>query len=271
MTRGQVVPFVGSGMSAPSGLPTWASLLRKIRGFTHIKPQKLESLLKAYRFEEAAALLAGGTNGRLFNERVEHELRIDDQAEVRGAVRLLPALFSGVTITTNLDGVLEFHHERCERPFAVILEGKSLAEFRTIRSDGKSYLLKLHGDCKRASNRVLLPVEYDAAYASGSVIREELALLYRNNSLLFLGCSLGPDRTVQLVAEVAGSDPNMPKHYAFLVCPQDDSQRVKRENWLTQRGIYPIWYADDHDGSLTCLLAGLIEVRLQRPANGVAR
>jgi hypothetical protein len=32
--RQQVVPFVGSGMSVPSGLPTWSDLLRRLRGFT---------------------------------------------------------------------------------------------------------------------------------------------------------------------------------------------------------------------------------------------
>lgn len=270
LVRGQVVPFIGSGMSAPSGLPMWSNLLRNIRAYTAVQQRNLEKLLKDYKFEDAAALLANGTNGRLFNERVEHELHVDDQTKIAGAVRLIPALFPGVIITTNLDQILELHYSRCECSFATILEGQRVAGFRRIREEGKSYLLKLHGDCKQASSRVLLPAEYDAAYASGSSISEELALLYRNNSLLFLGCSLGPDRTVKLVAEVARSDFNMPKHYTFLQCPTD-RERVKRENWLTERGIYPIWYPDDHDGSITSLLAGLIEAQAARLTNGGVR
>jgi hypothetical protein len=116
-----------------------------------------------------------------------------------------------------------------------------------------------------------LPAEYAAAYEPGSTIREELTLLYRSNSLLFLGCSLGGDRTVQLVAEVAGSDANMPKHYAFLECPPTDRKRVERENWLTKRGIYPIWYTDDHDAAMSCLLSGLIDTQNARSNNGRAR
>ncbi len=47
--RQQVVPLVGSGMSVPSGLPTWSDLLRRIREFTRIEAAKLEDLLRAFR------------------------------------------------------------------------------------------------------------------------------------------------------------------------------------------------------------------------------
>jgi type I restriction enzyme, S subunit len=80
-----------------------------------------------------------------------------------------------------------------------------------------------------------------------------------SNNLLFLGCSLGPDRTIQLVAEIAKSDKNMPKHYALLALPDTDDVRVDRENFLTERGIYPIWYDGGHDESITALLAGLLD------------
>jgi hypothetical protein len=63
--RQQVVPFVGSGMSASSGLPTWSDLLRRIRGFTVIEPVELEKLLGLSSFEEAADLLASKMNRRL--------------------------------------------------------------------------------------------------------------------------------------------------------------------------------------------------------------
>src|SRR5215467_8196427 len=56
--RQQVVPFVGSGMSVPSGLPTWSDPLRRMRGFTVVDPAELEKLLCSSLFEEAADLLA---------------------------------------------------------------------------------------------------------------------------------------------------------------------------------------------------------------------
>lgn len=258
VARSQAVALVGSGMSVPSGLPTWSGLLRKIRGFTKVGEAQLEKLLAASAFEEAADLLASGTNTKLFNERVEHDLRIDDTSVIGGAVRLMPAIFPNLVITTNLDDLLEQHYRLCGMRFECVLAGEELARFRQLKNPAERFLLKLHGDCRRSEGRILLTDEYEKAYAHGGVIREELALLYRTNSVLFLGCSLGPDRTVRLVAEVAKEDKNMPKHYAFLALPDVNDERVERENFLTERGIYPIWYNGEHDECNLALLAGLL-------------
>lgn len=258
VARRQVVPLIGSGMSAPSGLPTWSELLRGIRTFTKIDPAKLEELLQAAAFEEAADLIAVGTNPNLLNERIEHDLRVDDPNIIDGAVRLLPAIFPDLVITTNLDDVLERHYDKCGSSFAHVLAGRELARYRQIKTQKLRFLLKLHGDCRHTESRVLLKSEYELAYAPGSDTREELALLYRTNHLLFLGCSLGPDRTVSLVADVAQSDKNMPKHYAFLSLPDSSITRIDRENFLTERSIYPIWYDGAHDESIRSLLAGLL-------------
>lgn len=260
VARRQVVPLVGSGMSAPSGLPTWSNLLREIRAFTKVEPAELDKLLHASAFEEAADLIASGTNPNLLNERVEHELRVDDPDLIDGAVRLLPAIFPDLVITTNLDDILEQHYRRCGMEFTRVLPGQELARYRQMKTPTQRFLLKLHGDCRRAESRVLRKGEYEAAYAPGSVTREELALLYRTNHLLFLGCSLGPDRTVHLIAEVAKSDKSMPKHFALLPVPESNVARIERENFLSERGIYPIWYDGAHDESIGALLAGLLEV-----------
>jgi hypothetical protein len=269
MHRRQVIPFVGSGMSVASGLPTWTGLLENIRGFTEVTAKHLVALLKDFKFEEAAEILSQGANARLFNERIEHELRLRDGAPVKGAVRLLPSLFPGVVITTNLDRLLETHYKNCGLEFEAVLVGAALGRFRAVRRDGAGCLIKLHGDCCQVEGRVLRTAEYDDAYRVGSAVREELELLYRNNNLLFLGCSLGGDRTIQLVAEVATRDSNMPRHYAFLQAPASPKQRRSREIFLTERGIFPIWYSDGHDASLACLLAGVIEYRLRAGAAGM--
>jgi hypothetical protein len=237
--RQQVVPFVGSGMSVSSGLPTWSDLLRRASGFATCDRAELERLIASSQFEEAADLVASGTNARLLAERVEHDLRVDDPGVISGAVRLLPALFQNLVITTNLDDVLEQLYRTYDRPFAHALAGAELAQFRSLKSTNSQFLLKLHGDCRRTTGRVLLSSEYDATYAPKSTVREELTLLYRMNNLLFLGCSLGADRTVRLIEEVASSDANMPKHYCFLSLPDGDMSRIERENFLTSQGLRP--------------------------------
>jgi hypothetical protein len=257
--RGQVVPLVGSGMSVPTGLPTWSELLRRLREFTKVDPANLEDVMLAGAFEEAADLLASATNENLLNERIEHDLRVDDPAAIDGSVRILPAVFPDLVITTNLDDVLEQSYSQCGTAFTHVLAGMELARYRQLKTAKERFLLKLHGDCRRGETRVLLKSEYEAAYALGSVTREELVLLYRMNSLLFLGCSLRSDRTVRLVAEVAEADRGMPKHYALQALPESGEARVDRENFLTARGIYPIWYDGEHDEAIEALLAGLLD------------
>lgn len=260
VARHQVVPLVGSGMSVPSGLPTWSDLLRAIRAFTNTDPAVLEELLVAAAFEEAADLIACATNSNLLNERVEHELRVDDSGVIGGAVRLLPAVFPDLVITTNLDNVLELRYRHCGTEFNEVLPGQEIARYRGLNTPVQRLLLKLHGDCRRAETWVLRTGEYEAAYTPGSIVCEELTLLYRTNRLLFLGCSLGPDRTVRLIAEVAKGDKSMPKHFALLPLPNSNRARVDRENFLSERRIFPIWYDGPHDESILALLAGLLDV-----------
>jgi hypothetical protein len=256
--RQQVVPFVGSGMSVPSGLPTWADLLRRIRDYAKCDHNELESFLCAQQFEEAADFLASKMNIRLLNERIEHELRIDEPKEVRGPVLLLPALFPNLVLTTNLDRVLEHVYSISEREFGYVLAGEEIGQYRSLKSSTARCLMKLHGDCTRSIGRVLLTSEYETTYANESTVRAELSLLYRTSSLLFLGCSLGWDRTVSLIYEVAEGDLNMPKHYCFLQVPDKEEVRLDREHFLTERGVYPIWYNLPHDIALTALLDGLL-------------
>ena len=255
--RQQVVPLVGSGMSVPSGLPTWANLLTQIGGFAQCDLSRLDQLILDYAFEEAADLLANTMARRLMVERVQHSLRMNDPKAINGPVYLLPDLFPNLAITTNLDNVLEHVYRACDVPFEYILSGTGLVGYREIKSSAERFLLKLHGDLQKPTEWVLSTEEYETAYAPQSTLRTELSLVYQNNRLLFLGCSLGIDRTVGLIREVSQSDASMPTHYAFLTRPDDDTDRRDKENSLAQAGIAPIWYDLPHDDAIAALLDGL--------------
>ena len=255
--RQQVVPFVGSGMSVSSGLPTWAGFLMQTGEYARCDPLELDQLIRCSSFEEAADLLSRSMNPTLFAERVEHNLRINDPSTINGAVCLLPNLFPDLVLTTNLDNVLEHLYQLCNVPFSHVLSGRKLADYQQLKNPAEGFLIKLHGDYQEQEGRVLLSSEYDDAYAENSRVREEVTLLYGQNSLLFMGCSLGPDRTVSLIHEVAGSGGNRSRHYAFLETPDSDTDRIAREDFLTERAIFPIWYDLAHDEAIVALLDGL--------------
>jgi hypothetical protein len=259
LKNGELIPLVGSGMSMPTGLPGWASFLRAIRHHSSMLENELEELLSQWAYEEAVEQLAAAMPGRLFDERIEHDLRIENPGEICGAVMFLPELFDKLVLTTNLDDLLETMFEVRGRRFSHVLHGRTIGEYRKVKANSERVLLKFHGDCRASGGRVLGKAEYDEAYANGSPVREELTTIYRIHSLLCMGCSLNPDRTVGLLAEVAKIDSAMPKHYAFLQHPKKPDILLEREHFLTERDIFPIWYGGDHDESIQALFVGMLQ------------
>ena len=256
---GGAIPFVGSGMSAPTGLPTWGKFLRdtcrRARGFN---VADLEACLAAGGYEEAASRIFDGMPPQLFNECFESNFTIQATQTVEGAVRLLPFLFESKVITTNFDSILEQVYDSGKKSFQEILHGTAVGEFRRKCIYGSRCLLKLHGKHDVSQGRVLLKEEYDEFYQPESNGREELSLIFRRGGLFFLGCSLYQDRTMVLLKEIADADRNMPRHFALLSRPGEENL-VEREHFLTERNIFPIWYDGDHSTDVEALLVALMD------------
>ncbi|MEA2940512.1 MAG: hypothetical protein QOD09_1041 [Bradyrhizobium sp.] len=259
VSRHRVVPFIGSGMSVPMGLPTWWDLLVAIAEQVLGESDTIQPLLKDGCFEAAVDAIISRTNNKLFNEKIEHQLKLDDSSDLLGAVRLLPMLFPELVVSSNMDAVLERLYQACEMPFESILTGAELSTFRKFSAKGDRILVKLHGDYRKPTTRVLSSIEYDSAYGGGGLARAELSNLYRNRALLFLGCSLVGDRTLSIIKEVADADPDCPKHFTMLPLPGSRNEQIRREEFLTSHGVFPIWYDGDHDECVLALLSGLLE------------
>lgn len=254
-----VIPVVGSGMSKASGFPLWRDFLHQLRQYTHVTEAELNAMLDGGHYEEAVDLLAGEAGRHLFDERIEHDLRVDSVSDLSGPVLFLGEIFMRRVLSTNLDDVLEHVFRLCGRPFEHVLVGRDIERYRHVAASNQPMLLKIHGDCHRNDGRVLGVAEYDTAYAPGSPQRQAIELLCRTNSLLWLGCSLSFDRTVRLMEEVIKADPASPRHYAFLRLPDDNETRVDREHELAERKIFPIWYDGGDDEAIEALLVGALD------------
>jgi hypothetical protein len=256
-----VIPAVGSGMSKASGFPLWRDFLHQLRSFTAVTEAEINTMLDSGHYEEAVDRIAAEAGRHLFDERIEQSLRVIDPSNIDGPVRLLPTLFPKIVLSTNLDDVLEHAYTAADQRFDEVLSGPRIEQYRKLATSNKRLLLKIHGDCREAEGRVLGVQEYEAAYAENAPTRESLAMLCRSHVLLWMGCSLGVDRTVALMKDVVASDAGVPRHYAFLKLPKDDGYRVSREKLLAERKIFPIWYDDleDDDLSILSLLVGLLD------------
>jgi len=258
--KGCVVPFVGSGMSVPSGLPTWTEFLKKLRKIqSALDCHAFRKMLSAGDFEGIASELFRGMPQQLFEERIEATFGISDVSLVTGPIHFLPLLFDSTIVTTNYDDLLEKLFAEHATTFQDILYGPRIAQYRRRGPAGTRRLLKLHGNYRDPETRVLTREEYDEFYRNGCPGREELSLLFRGHSLLFLGCSLKNDRTMSLLHETAMADRGMPRHYALLSMPRSPNGLRSREHFLTERSIFPIWYDGDHNEDIETFLVGVLE------------
>ncbi|MBW4934464.1 SIR2 family protein [Marinobacter sp. F4206] len=255
--RGAITPFVGAGMSKPSGYPGWTGFLYRVLTETRVPPKDFDQLITNGEYEEAAEALHDDLPAGCFLEYVENEFGAD--REVSGPVQRLPYLFSGAVITTNFDDVLTKAYSSADLEFNEILEGADAVEFPRILGENKKVLVKLHGKANSSRKRVLTKSEYDRHYESDHALESVIEAI-STRSLLFIGCSLTIDRTLACLGRIAAQKgvENIPRHYAFLKL-RDDEDRLARRDELARANVYPIWYTDDHDESLEALLEALAQ------------
>jgi hypothetical protein len=101
--------------------------------------------------------------------------------------------------------------------------------------------------------------EYDQHYDNENGLETVIEAI-SNRTLLFLGCSLTVDRTLQCLARIVArkGHENVPRHYAFLKLSEGED-RLARRDQLATANVYPIWYTDDHDESIEALFEKLAE------------
>lgn len=256
--RGAVFPFVGAGLSQPSGYLGWTEFLRRVRRQTAIPEEAFEELLRNGEYEEAAQQLHDAL-GVQFDEEVENTYGLDKP--LYGPIQLLPTAFPMAAFTTNFDNVLKRSYENSGRQFSDTITGPELVELPRLIGANQPVLVKLHGKATSGRGRVLTRSEYDNAYTLQSPLRRSVECMC-GRTLLFLGCSLSFDRLVSEIAALVETQghQNCSRHYAFIPYSEDEAIRQGRKAELAKCNIYPIWYpTDEHDDSIEALLYKLLE------------
>ena len=244
----KIVPFIGSGLSAPMGLPTWVKYLLDLANELMIE-EKILDYVNKNEFEEAAQFISENIGEINFNSRVDSKF-VMVSPKIKGIINLLPKLTNGTIVTTNFDKLIEKVFTNHGKPLTII-HGKDNREFHRYFARGDDCLLKLHGSVYDTNLRVFTKSEYESAYIddSGNIdfqkpLPENLSKIYKNATLLFLGCSLENDRTMQLFKTIMNqeSEIKIPRHYAFLSSPEKSEDLIQKENFLREHSILPIWY-----------------------------
>ena len=267
LNRLPVIPFVGAGLSVDFGFPGWGQFLIDLATEAGIE-KKIQEHLKAGNYEAAAGDLQYMLGFLAFHKAISRTFGDShlNGKQLTGAVSFLPRLVSGPIITTNFDHVLERIFENAGTPFENTFWNSPTPKGLVFRH--RRVLLKLHGDVDGdGTDRVLTRKDYervygseissDANYSSSHPLPTLLQWLLVSRTLLFLGCSLGYDRTMKVLEQVV-QDNSYIEHYAIVARPAADEEFRERSSFLSDHNIQPIWYPHKKHDMVEKLLAYLV-------------
>ena len=251
-----VIPFVGAGMSAGFGLPQWGAFLNQLATATTVRG-RIAELIGNGKYEEAAELLEQRLGPDEFQFRIADafEREPDPAKLVSGNPSYLPFLTRGPVLTTNFDRVLEGVFAAAGRGFDEVIAGRFPDKTVTAIHRNQRKLIKLHGTAGDRTFRVFTKPEYEEGYTGG--LTSMAWLTFTNRPLLFLGCSLEHDRTVDVLKTIDGVLPGL-QHYAVLEAHHSFLRREEREQQLGGMGITPLWFPPKDFPQIGRLLGDLI-------------
>ena len=238
------MPFVGAGLSVPGGFSSWEGHLWHQAETAGLAREGVQALLDEGQYESVIEQIVALRGRDVFVQDIRDEF--DRNGTIPDVIFRLAELFSDTVVTTNYDRLIEQAFETGNPEPVQIITGENATEFPDAK---KTTVVKLHGDIRRPGHCVLSKNQYDDAYGAGEIdlslpIPKLLDYYFRNNSLLFLGCSLHNDRTIQVFEAIKASHhgDDLPQHFVIESCPESLEALRSRNAFLAGLGLTGIWF-----------------------------
>lgn len=251
-----VVPFVGAGISVDGGFDTWKGHLKHQGRTAGINPTHLNSLLAKGLYENVIEEIENKSGRDVFVQEIRDSF--SKTGKLTNTVLLISELFSDTIITTNYDGLIEKTFDTgIENAYQIINGTNPLEDPLSDRVT----IIKLHGDIKSPAKCILSKNQYNQAYGENSLdltlpIPKLLNYYFINGNLLFLGCSLNNDRTVEVFQAINRSlgDEDRPQHFSLEQTPENEDGFVARNAELLKMGVTAIWFEKGAFDRVECIL-----------------
>lgn len=265
VNRDEIIPFIGAGMSCPI-YGIWKEYLQSILPpFDEDGHEILKKKLKEGQYEDAAQWICEQYGIEFYNRTAEYfdEIKIKKEL-ISQATQLLPYLFQGPIITTNLDRIIEYiYREEGISVTTALANDPELVQAMT--RDKELCLWKIHGDIKNRKSWVLTKDDYIRTYHSGEGFQQCLEQILQNRVLLFLGYSLESDMIVNILEKLCQHNPYV-MHFAILPAKEEyfsgaDGRKLftMRCQQLGRMGVNPIWYPEGKYNKITQYLESLLK------------
>ena len=245
----RIIPFVGAGLSIDIYGSWGAALKRMMKGYFSgrkaAEDRGIETLIDAGDYEVAAQRIYDVLHDTPYLDRLiamfKEDIITDERLKTM-SVRYLPRIFNdSLVITTNFDKVLErvFLMEQYSFEEKLVLRHLTRWQADRVRRDSPHYLIKIHGCVSAPDEVVMTKTSYDELYDSASPHIERLRSILSGNNLLFIGCGLKEDRTVDLLHGVQAGG-----HYAILPMDGETGEDAfeQRRTFMANLHMHCIWY-----------------------------
>ena len=253
-----IIPFVGAGLSVAGGFPTWKSHLKEQGRTAGLDGDEVDQLIDNGQFEQVIHLIEQQDFLEAFEQELEDSFSHVDY--IPETTRLIAELFTDTVITTNYDKLIEYTLENDFNKPVQLIDNRNPNE---PRDNEAVSVIKLHGDIRTPQHCIMSQNHYNNAYGEGAIdltlaIPTFLRQTFISSSLLFLGCSLNNDRTVEVFKQIkqqARADGDiLPKHYSIEQAPDTEDGISARNQELLSMGITPIWFQPGEFDTVTEIL-----------------
>ena len=174
--QGRLVVFVGAGVSANSGVPTWGKLIKALKNDLPNNFENEKDDLKV------AQIYKDSHGYKNYFEKVRDILK-DGRATYNPIHQSILELNPIHIITTNYDDLIEQAIQADCKQYEVIARDGDLPYYRYPNK-----LVKMHGDFK-SGNIVLTEEDYYNYSSRFPLIRSFVTSLFTTNLVLFVGFS----------------------------------------------------------------------------------
>ncbi len=268
VAKNNIVPFIGAGLSAWK-YPAWSNLLTDMASDYGIEDE-VKTMLDNAQYEEAASKLEEEMTTFDFIRALEQKYDPNELKNVQlpEIYKHITSLWRGNIVTTNFDRILEKAYRDAKIDLDAITPYDVFNNrVEAVIQQNRNLIIKLHGDVNDKDNMVLTKNKYDECYGVKEVDKtlpmpKALERILQARQLLFLGCSLHKDRTMQVIQAVSNCT-----HFAILPLPEETKNDknsmtpnlkdengvlyksyLERRKYLANHNIVRIWYpSGEHD------------------------
>ena len=234
--NGEVILFVGAGVSNTINLPTWSELIDYIAtdlGYD-------ETIFSCYGDALTLAEYYKINKGHIGELRswMDTQWNVDDNVILNSTVHsAIVNMNFPIIYTTNYDHCLEKAFSLNNKEYTKIISVDDLVNIKK----NSTQIIKFHGDTISDSSIVLAESDYFERLAFESPLDIKLRADMLSKSILFLGYSLSDINIRILIYKLdqlwkkSNNNSNRPQSYIFLPTPNPIQEKV-----LRARGVIPI-------------------------------